>query len=377
MLHSLAALCLNTGVAAVRYVGIVREQAGYQFDLTEEQAEAVQSYVDKLREYADGGELFVEQRVPVGHITGEAGAEGTADGIVIQGDELQVHDAKFGRVRVNAERNPQTMLYALGALEKYGLLYDLARVRLVIHQPRIGNLDEWACTVDELAGFAHTVKACGETVHEAHIAADRDELTPYLNPGESQCHYCKAKPVCAALAAKVEEAVGMPLAVIVKQQATEKPASLPIAAKAVPLVRLWCNAVDEELTRVALAGEKVDGFKVVRGRMGNREWADAIKAEEMLTKSFRLTKDEAYTRKLISPTGAEEIAQRVDKKTGRTKAGDETRPLKPGQWEKLQALIARSPAPLKVVPVSDKREAVDVTPVAEHFADETMQDILG
>ena len=47
-------------------------------------------------------ELFIEQRVPVGHITTEEGAEGTADAVivVVLADDsvlLEVIDAKFGR----------------------------------------------------------------------------------------------------------------------------------------------------------------------------------------------------------------------------------------------------------------------------------------
>jgi hypothetical protein len=84
------------------------------------------------------GELLVEQSLPIAHITGEEDAEGTGDAVILRGDEIIVIDLKFGRgVEVSAIDNPQLMLYGLGALEKFGLLGDFKRVRMVISQPRI------------------------------------------------------------------------------------------------------------------------------------------------------------------------------------------------------------------------------------------------
>ena len=63
------------------------------------------------------GTLLVEQKVPVGHVTGEEGATGTGDGIIIVSDfsELQAHDLKYGMgVEVDADDNTQMKLYALG-----------------------------------------------------------------------------------------------------------------------------------------------------------------------------------------------------------------------------------------------------------------------
>jgi hypothetical protein len=371
MLHGVGAMLLNGGALS--------EADGE--NLTEEQHEAVLAYVDKVREYAALGDaLFVERAIGVGHLTGEPGAIGTADAVVILPDELQVHDAKFGRVRVSAERNPQLSLYALGLLDELEALYSFERVRLVIHQPRIGAVDEWVGTIDELRAFAKTVEEAAKRVEQAKQFDDgplEEFAGAFLQPGNEQCQYCRAKAVCPSLAAHVETAIGAEVeAVAAYQMQPQAPAraDLAPAKKAIPLIRLWCDAVDEEVARLMLAGEKVEGFKVVRGKRGARAWEDPEKAEALL-KSFRLNADEMYTRKLISPTKAEERAQRTDK-GGAVKAGDESRPIKPRQWAKLQALIVQNEGALQVAPESDKRPAVDVRPVAADFANETLAGLV-
>lgn len=377
MLHAVAAAWLRNGGH--------RSDEGLPMlagnPLTDEQAEVVVAYVDKVREYAAIADaLIVEQPVAVGKLTGEEGAQGTPDAVVLLPDELQVHDAKFGRVRVSAERNPQLSLYALGLLEEYGAICAFERVRLVIHQPRIGAVDEWVCTVDELRRFAETVAEAARQVKAAQQFDDgpMDEFAGFfLRPGAEQCHYCRAKAVCPALANTVEQTIGLaieevPDAQLVPFSDRER---IAYSKKAVPLIRMWCDAVDEEVQRLLLAGEKVDGFKVVRGKRGARQWVNAEEAEKTL-KSFRLSQDEMYTRKLISPTQAEDRAVQLDKKTGEPKPGHESKPIKPRQWQKLQALIVQNEGDLQVAPESDKRPAVDVKPAAADFQDETLSDLL-
>lgn len=375
--HAMAAAVLRGDEPdAAAFVGRTMEADGCTFVVDEDRAERVQTYVDRLREYAAlADEVRIEQPVDVSAFTAEAGAQGTPDAVVIVGDELQIHDLKDGFVRVAAAHNPQLMLYALGAA--YAMATPVARARLVIHQPRIGHLDEWVCSIDELARFADEVETARKMVEIARKDRARGvPLDQFLRPGEAQCHYCRAKAVCPALAGHVEQAVLPGLEAIASGPAAPALSTdLSTALRAVPLVRMWCEAVEEEARRVMLAGGKIDGFKVVRGRKGARTWSNAEEAEKML-KSFRLNSDEMYVRKLISPTLAEERAQRLDKRTGAVKPGDERKPIKPRQWEKLQALIVQSEGALTIAPENDKRPAVDVQPVADHFQDETFADLL-
>lgn len=58
----------------------------------------VRKYTDYVQNLVEttGGTLFVEEKLPLDHITGETGARGTADAVVITDDEIIVIDLKFG-----------------------------------------------------------------------------------------------------------------------------------------------------------------------------------------------------------------------------------------------------------------------------------------
>ena len=48
---------------------------------------------------------------------------------------------KYGKgVPVDAYLNPQLMLYALGAVDKYDIIYEFETVRMTIIQPRLDNI---------------------------------------------------------------------------------------------------------------------------------------------------------------------------------------------------------------------------------------------
>ena len=121
--HELAAWCLEEGKDAAAYIGRLIDVNGNAFEVDAEMATQVQKYVDLVRGL--GGELMVEQRLPIGHITGEEDAGGTADAVVVLPDELDIRDLKYGRgVKVDAEDNEQLQIYALSALDEYSYLGD-------------------------------------------------------------------------------------------------------------------------------------------------------------------------------------------------------------------------------------------------------------
>ena len=81
-------------------------------------------------------------------------AFGTADAVIIADDLMEVIDFKYGKgVKVDADHNPQMMIYALGALDEFLLDYDIKRVRMTIVQPRIDNLSECGMMVGELTAW--------------------------------------------------------------------------------------------------------------------------------------------------------------------------------------------------------------------------------
>ncbi len=354
---------------ALAFLGRKIKVGEREFEVDEEMASNVQIYVDKVKEYAGAGQIFVEQRVPLEKFTGEKDAEGTSDVIVILDDEIQVHDLKYGRgKRVEVERNPQTMLYGLGTVEKFGALGDFKRVRLVIHQPRLGPESEWDCPLPELELFKETITnavATAEVAIKFKANWEKDPDAAYLVPGDEQCQYCKAKATCPALAKKVADTVGKAfefLAAVtdkeIKAGAVDQlmPASdIHLKMQSVDLIEDWCKAIRAHVEALLFDGKPVEGYKLVEGRRGARKWTDEKTVEELMRKTFRLTIEEAFNLKLISPTQAEKVLKET-----------------PKRWGKLQDLITQSEGKPSVAAESDKRPALVIAPTADAFEDHSL-----
>jgi hypothetical protein len=365
--HELAAMVLEDSASyASDYVGkkIAFNDHGEDvlWPITQEMADYVDDYVKFVRERAAGKILHVECKLGIGHITGEVGATGTSDVVIIDAEQeaIEVIDLKFGMgVRVDAEHNEQMQLYALGALHEYDLIYDFSWVTMVIHQPRLNHVSEHSIPVAELLEFGYVAAVKSKDVSTAvtyHGQLDT-WVDDYLNPGEKQCKFCKAKATCPALRAEVTEIVGGKATLedftpeVVDSQTGDN--YLPMAMAKVGMVEDWCKAVRAEVERRLLAGKPVDGYKLVEGRRGNRAWSDED-AVEKLFKSFRLRQEEMYDFKLISATKAEKLLKE-----------------NPKRWAKTEQLITRSDGKPSVAPATDKRPAMDVKPVLDDFRDLT------
>lgn len=343
-----------------------------QFKVDMEMTGHVNTYVQHINRFAVGGQLLVEQQIPIGNVTGEDGATGTADAVIVQGDELQIHDLKYGMgVRVEAEENKQLMLYALGALDEYSLLGDFTQVRLFIHQPRVHHApSEWVVGVEALREFGEQVAtrtkvACLAYDHRANwLPGGRSPATQYLTPSDKGCKWCRAKADCPALAAFVTDAVGAEFEDLTKTpvkveealslQVKGDPAILAAKMSACNLIEDWIKAVRGKVESELLAGRDVPGYKLVQGRKGPRAWSDADEAETTL-KSMRLKQEEMYDFSLISPTSAEKLF------------GEKGSQPSAKRWNKLVKLVTQSEGKPSVAPMSDKRPALVIKPAVEEF----------
>jgi len=386
--HYLASVCLENNSTAAGYVGqqIVLHEDGSTvfiahdytplltdkiFTVEHEMAEAVQKYVDYVRALvAQGGELFVEQRLSISHITGEPDAFGTSDAVVVLDEELIVVDLKYGKgVKVDAFNNDQLTIYLGAALAEHEFTADFKRARAVIVQPRLDHISEWDMSLVELTDKLDEIRTISRVaLPYADPAFDVQAIQAQeLRPGK-QCRFCRAKAICPALSAKVQAEVGAEfsdLTAPTKEARAEKvqalvalvtPEQLGERMAAIDLIEGWCKAIRARVESELLAGNAVPGYKLVEGKRGNRAWGDATEAEAML-KSFRLKTEEMFDLKLISPTTAEKLSK--DGVIG------------PRQWPKLQALITQSEGSPSVAPESDKRPALVVGQVADEFIDET------
>lgn len=318
------------------------------------------AYAELVRQFQGEGALMVEQAVPIGHITGEEGASGTVDALILRDDEVTVCDLKYGYDPVGAEKNPQLMLYALGALEVVRLIgAEPARVRLVIIQPRISDKpSEWDCTVAELEAWG---LECSRAAVNAVGCLTGGQLR--LVPGEKQCKWCKAKATCPELARHVQDTLGADfesMGLGVAPDVVGERDDIAHKMAATGLIEDWIKAVRAEVERRLLAGTPVDGYKLVQGRQGARKWADAAAVEKLFKERFRLKVEEMYDLTLVSPTTAEKLAK--------AKGADGKPIIGPKQWHQVEEHITRSEGKPSVAPESDKRPALVMNPSGD-FAD--------
>ncbi|MCS4333679.1 DUF2800 domain-containing protein [Klebsiella variicola] len=327
-----------------------------------EMLDYVLRYVDTVWSLAEGNELMVEQRVDFSHIVGVENSFGTADAVVIAGNELQIHDLKYGRgVQVDAEQNEQLQLYALGALEQFNLLYDFDSVRLFIHQPRLNHVSEWALSVEELLAFGQRAQEAAASVIVMFNIAECEGVNtlPLENftPGEKQCRFCKASAICTAreqfhmqtVAGEFED-IDKPVSEMIADAVARVPMltneQLAEIYGQADFLESWLKSIRDRVNSELNAGRPVPGFKLVTGKQGNRVWSDDALAEEML-KSFRLKQEQMYSQKVISPTQAEKLLKKNS----------------PRRWTKVEALITRAEGKSTIAPESDPRPALNVNPV--------------
>ena len=359
--HELASIALLNGdqVYAERKDTKISAD-GFDFEVDDEMVEVAKRYTDYVRDAAGAdGTILVEQRVDFSSDLGVDEAFGTADALIIRGDEMIVVDLKTGRgVEVEAD-TAQLKAYALGCLPIADQVADIERVRLVIVQPRNGGIKEHDMGVDELRAWVHTRAA---PAARKVLEALAEFSVGHLNPGEKQCKFCAAKATCPALRDSVALTVMADTPASPEEFAQayvsapdeHSPEDWIAAALAkVDLIEDWCKAVREQAHKRLSEGQELPGWKLVAGKRGARAWTDAKAAEELLRKQFRLTIEQAYDLKLISPTSAEKLA----------KAGD----LGPKQWARAQELIHQPDGKPHVAPESDPRPALAVAAKASEF----------
>lgn len=351
--HELHANCLDGELDAEDLLGKEYEVEGEIFVVDRDMTDAVDAALNYVRDTVQperGDILLVEQGVPLQQLTGEQDAEGTSDVIAIVdgGKTMVVMDYKHGQgVKVYASEkdgspNGQMAMYALGALSKYGLIYDeVEQVRLVILQTRLEHIDEHELTVEELEAFGEKVtEAAGrvEINRQRFHESGGDVGVLDLNPTDKGCKFCKAKVRCPALKALTSNALSIASnaedfddLTLPKQASSvvvgaELPAEkLAEVMRAIPLVEDYMKAIRAEVERRLLAAEPVPGYYLGIGKAGNRKWADEEVALKEMTKSGRLKMAEATVAKPISPTQAEKLLK-----------------ARPKIWSQIAPLITQS-----------------------------------
>jgi hypothetical protein len=358
-----------------------------EFEVTDEFANHVQTYVDDVQRRAIGGFLMVEQRVTLAGVEGfDESNYGTSDAIMALPGYGVVEDLKFGQgekvyawtparadspfvmdawtegeeERTSVEPNYQLMLYALASLADLRLLIDdPGYILIVINQPRLGHISELRVPIAVLERFALFAAAALKKAELAMgLGIDIAERRNMFNPGEKQCRWCRALSRCPAAASRVQQEVAADFDTI----AVEPPV-LPINAKqiakamlAVSFVSDWCRAVMTRANEMVAAGIDIIGpdakpYKFVEGKLGDRKWSDETAAEAALV---GVLADKAYQpQKILTASGASKILDK--KKTAET-------------WKDVFVpLIKRAPGKPVLVLGSDPRPAFSPASSADEF----------
>lgn len=292
----------------------------------EDCAEAYAAYVVELLESAkqtcSDPVVCIEQKVDFSRWVQDG--FGTADCIVIADGVMNIVDYKHGKgVEVSAERNPQMMLYALGALEIFDGIYDIDTVRMTIYQPRKSNISIFEMPKDELLKWAET-----ELTPKAQLA--------YEGQGEFHCgewcRFCKAKAECRERAE-----ANLALA----RYDFEPPALLndeeiaDILGK-VDALTAWATDVKEYALQQAVSGKDWPGWKLVEGRSNRKYTSDTAVAAAV--ESIGL---DPYERKVLGITAMQKLL-------GKSRFD-----------ELLSPYIEKPQGKPALVPESDKRPAMN------------------
>ena len=215
-------------------------------NVTPEMLRCAEAYRDYIQELItdDNAVVLLEQRVDFSPWA--PGGFGTCDCLIIQGHRLDVVDYKYGQgVAVSAFENSQMRLYALGALNDFGAIYDIQEVVLHIFQPRINNVSSWHTDNIDL-------RAWGEEIQPA--AFDAAKGRGQMSAGE-HCLFCPHAGNCPALA-KACTVITWHNGQVVEVPTLE-PWMVADILKAEPMISKWLAAVKDRALAALMAGEEV------------------------------------------------------------------------------------------------------------------------
>lgn len=309
----------------------------------DEMEECTDDYVSYIMEQVEEAKrscadpvVLIEQHLDYSRLV--EGGFGTGDCLIVTDGTLTVVDFKYGKgVAVDAEKNPQMLLYALGAIELFDAIYDIDKVRMVIFQPRLESVSTWKISTKDMQTWVQE-----ELVPKAKLAVRGEG--DYI-PGD-WCRFCKARNQCRARAEgflKLAQLEFKPPALLTEEEISEVLLVADELAKWA--ADIYAFATDEAITH----GEQWSGFKLVEGR-SHRKYTD----EEQVAEAAKAAgyKD-IYKKTLIGITEMEKLL-------GKKKFA-----------EVLGTLVYKPKGRITLAAESDKREAIMTATAEADFKEET------
>lgn len=333
-MHELSELHLNLYLGHIGKVAFnkqLKQMKKNEF-YTAEIESAVQVYVDLVIERTNDARaqckdalILIEQRLDYSPWAAEG--FGTGDVLIISDQAIEVIDLKGGKgIKVDSEDNSQMRLYALGALNGFGFLYEAQTVLMTIIQPRLDHISTAEISKEDLLKWGEEEvkpKAALAFAGEGDFAA-----------GE-HCRFCKVKASCRA-------------------RAKENMALTRLDFKAGPLLtddeivevlltvkelQKWAKDVETyAFTKAVKENKEWPGMKLVEGR-SSRKYSSETEVAQLLIKTG-YPEETIYSKSLLSLTA-------LEKQLGKKKFE-----------ETVGHLIIKPPGNMQLVAESDKRQAV-------------------
>lgn len=286
----------------------------------------VMEQIAKSKEHCPDPLVCVEQKLDYSKWVQDG--FGTGDCVIVADDTLHIIDMKYGvGVLVSASGedgtgNSQLKCYALGALDTFGDLYDIRRIKLSIYQPRRENTDTFEMSVEELLKWADEVLS-----PRAKLAY---EGNGEFSAGE-HCRFCRIKATCRKRAAYSLELAKYEFAEAPSLTSEEIAAILP----QIDTLVSWADDIKAYALERALSGTSYPGFKLVEERSVRKYTDEAAVIDVVAAEGF-----DPFEKKLLGITAMQKLL-------GKTKFD-----------ELLSGLIEKPKGKPTLVPESDKRPAV-------------------
>ena len=301
----------------------------------------IDNYTDDYLEYLKAVEMsfsikpYTVLEVRVDYWEYAPDGYGTVDCVMIGDNVLHIIDFKYGKtVRVDSENNSQLKLYAIGALNKYAILYEIDTVVLHIYQPRMGNISQWTLSNDALLEWAEQIHPISCLAHEGK---------GFCVVGEwCDTHFCKARAVCRSYISQMDNV--QPYLDRLPQELTAE--EIGQALSLAENIKKWYSLIEKYVLSALLEGKQIPGYKIVEGR-SNRTFLNVEEAYSHLIGSG-IDKSVLYNTVPITLTECEKL---LGKKSF---------------TEMLERHIVKPPGKPTVVKESDAREKY--SPAASDFA---------
>lgn len=257
---------------------------------------------------------------------------GTCDVSVGAREVIHIIDWKFGSgVAVYPDNNPQTRSYAAGDIGYPNNIVKEINIHIV--QPPLNIFESETLTYEDMKGWVFD-----ELQPAINLAREND--APYV-PGEKQCRWCPAAMTCKAR----RDQADVDASEIFSQFLNTSIEKIDIHDlvefyhKSGAIVK-YREQIAKYLMEQLNAGEPVPEMKLVSGR-SNRAWKDVDDAFHYLKNVYKLTDDDLYTKKPISPAQAEKKARKAKKD------------------DDFQDLVKKPPGKPQLVGEDDPREALN------------------